>query len=456
MTVARTIIVFTITVSLVTFVAFFGRLPAFRYLKPQKLHMLFTYHGRNTPIGFLNRIFLLHIPSAFRRLDLALTNGRVTNSGSRLAHYLMHDKHPLVVIFFLGLLTACVTLFLPAVWHLLRPHHKLLVCLLLPQPYVFLYLSAKRNNRTYITTLNHAEQMRHYPYDRVLYYPGTACSTCKFLKPARSKHCSICKTCVSRMDHHCIWVNNCLGRGNYKWFLALLLSTGILIAYGAYLAYYTLSPLAQKHYLNYEGWYRYTPKRGADPTSWGVYFAKKTHYFLAYTTIYLDIGGVRGSGVGLLALLTWPLPLGLLAYHVYLIWAGMTTNESGKWADWRDDMLDGVVFLGQRRENTMQGYRSAASARSQGRGSAHSSSSSSPIPTPPETPPDDEEPPTTWPLESRHILIRTRDGQPPKTLPSRIKAVAKEDSFERVWSLAAVENVYDLGFWDNIMEALWN
>jgi hypothetical protein len=31
MTVARTIIIFTITVSLVTFIAFFGRLPAFRY-----------------------------------------------------------------------------------------------------------------------------------------------------------------------------------------------------------------------------------------------------------------------------------------------------------------------------------------------------------------------------------------------------------------------------------------
>jgi hypothetical protein len=179
-------------------------------------------------------------------------------------------------------------------------------------------------------------------------------------------------------------------------------------------------------------------------------------YFLIYVTIYLDMGGVRGSGVGLLALLTWPLPLGLLAYHIYLIWAGMTTNESGKWADWRDDMADGVVFLGHRREDTMQEYRSTTPAHNHAHASAHSSSSTSPFPTPPETPPEDEEPPTTWPLESRHILIRTRTGQPPKTLPSRIKSVAKEDSFERVWNLAAVENVYDLGIWDNIVEALLN
>ncbi|RAR13572.1 palmitoyltransferase swf1 [Stemphylium lycopersici] len=438
MTVARTIIVFTITVSLVTFVAFFGRLPAFR----------------NTPIGFLNRLFLIHIPSALRRLDVALTNGRITDNGSRLGRYLMHDKHPLVVIFFLGLVTASASMFLPAVWHLLGLHHKLLAFLMLPQPYLFLYLSAKRNGQTYINTMNHAEQMRHYPYDRVLYYPGTSCRTCKFLKPARSKHCSICKTCVSRMDHHCIWVNNCLGRGNYKWFLALLLSTGILIAYGAYLAYSALSPLVSARYTKYESWYRYSPKMGVDSKTWSAYFDRKMHYFLMYTTIYLDVGGVRASGVGLLALLTWPLPLGLLVYHIYLIWAGMTTNESGKWADWRDDMADGVVFLGHRREDTMQEHRSAGPRQVHGHGSAHSSSSNSPILTPPETPSEEEEPPTTWPLESRHILIRTRTGQAPKSLPSRIRSVAKEDSFERVWNLAAVENVYDLGFWDNIVEVL--
>ncbi|KAF2825369.1 palmitoyltransferase swf1 [Ophiobolus disseminans] len=434
MTLARNIIIFTVTLSLVTFVAFFGRLPAFR----------------NTPIGFLHRLLIEHIPSALRKLDVKLTNGRITSGGSRLGHHLMYEKHLAVVIFFLGLVTACALLFLPSVWHVLRWHHKLTVCVLLPQPYFFLYLSAKRNDQTYINALNHAEQMRHYPYDRVLYYPGNACTTCKFLKPARSKHCSICKTCVSRMDHHCIWVNNCLGRGNYKWFLALLLSTTILIAYGAYLAYTSLTPMAAKHYAKYARWYTYHPSPGSDPLSWATRFEVKGHNTLNYISIYLDVGGFRASGVGLLALLTWPLPFGLLAYHIYLIWAGMTTNESGKWADWRDDMAEGVVFLGHRREDTMRENKFFPQP------SDHSSSSSSPFPTPPETPPEDEEPHTTWPLESRHILIRTPSGQPPRTLPSRIRGVAKEDSFERVWSLAAVENVYDLGFWDNLREALLN
>jgi hypothetical protein len=418
--------------------------------------MISTNEYRNTPIGFLHRLLIVYIPSALRKLDVKLTNGRITNGGSRLGHHLMYEKHLAVVIFFLGLVTACAALLLPFVWHLITWYHKLIVFTLLPQPYLFLYLSAKKNDQTYINTFNHAEQMRHYPYDRILYYPGTACRTCKFMKPARSKHCSICKTCVSRMDHHCIWVNNCLGRGNYKWFLALLLFTTILLAYGAYLAYISLTPMVVKQYTKYQRWYTYKPSPGSDPSSWTTHLQVKGHNFLNYMSIYLDVGGFRASGVGLLALLTWPLPLGLLAYHVYLIWAGMTTNESAKWADWQDDMADGVVFLGHRREETMRENTFVSDEHAEPQRSLHSSSSSSPIPTPPGTPPEDEEPPTTWPLESRHILIRTASGQAPRTLPSRIRSVAKEDSFERVWSLAAVENVYDLGFWDNLREALLN
>ncbi|KAF2624529.1 palmitoyltransferase swf1 [Macroventuria anomochaeta] len=430
MALARTLILVALTVSLFTFVAFFGRLPAFR----------------NTPIGFLNRLFVLHIPSFLCRLDGKLTNGRITSGSARLGHYLMHDKHPVIVVFFLGLVTACAVLLLPAVWHTLRLYHKLLTLFLLPQPYFWLWLSAKSNNATYITRAHHASQMRHYPYDRVLYHPGHTCSTCKLLKPARSKHCSICKTCVSRMDHHCIWVNNCLGRGNYKYFLFLLLSTGILIAYGAYLAWYSLSPLVGNQYAKFESWYTYKPTPGSDPKSLMNWFGAKSHYFVAYVSLYLDLGGLSAAGVGLLALLTWPLPLGLLAYHIYLIWAGMTTNESSKWADWRDDMADGVVFLGKRREDTMaENWFSASHPTAAPLRRADN-----------EEEIDVEEPQTTWPLESRHILVRTRDGQAPKSLPPRIQRVAEPDSFERVWSLAAVENVYDLGFWDNLVEVLTN
>ncbi|CAI6332203.1 unnamed protein product [Periconia digitata] len=434
----RAIAVFAITVSLFTFVAFFGRLPAFR----------------NTPIGFCHRLLVIHVPWSLRRLDVALTGGRITGGSSRLGYYLMNEKHPVVMVFFLGLITASVVLFVPAVWHLLPLVHKFLVPLVVPLPYLFTYLSAKRNAQTYITPFNHAAQMRHYPYDRILYYPGNTCQTCRFLKPARSKHCSICKTCVARCDHHCVWVNNCLGRGNYRWFLALLLSTSIMLAYGAYLAYITLAPQVNDNYAKYERWYRYRPSPGADAASWGSMIDRKFHYFATYAGIYIEEGGVSAAGVGLLALLTWPLPLGLLAYQTYLVYAGMTTNESSKWTDWRDDMQDGVVFLARRREDTFQRYPSQPAIYPL---SHTSSSSATPIHTPPETPPEGEEPLTTWPLESRHVLIRTINGQPPTNLPPRIQSVvANKESFERVWDLAAVENVYDLGFWDNLLDILRN
>ena len=76
-------------------------------------------------------------------------------------------------------------------------------------------------------------------------------------------------------------------------------------------------------------------------------------FFGAFSLIFGNVYGFNlwqtglaflGIMVGMLAASTFLLPLGLLAYHCYLIWAGMTTNESQKWADWRDDMVDGVVF----------------------------------------------------------------------------------------------------------------
>jgi palmitoyltransferase len=166
--------------------------------------------------------------------------------------------------------------------------------------------------------------MLQYPYDWALFFPGQVCRTCRFLKPARSKHCSICKACVAKHDHHCVWVNNCIGRGNYGYFVALLFTLSILLTYGVYLGYVIMTRTLQDT----------TLRRSQGMTSrshwsvgkdWSTYVQLGLCLCEGHSNRKCDNVSLHDSASG------W----GLFLYHVYLIWAGMTTNESPKWADWR-------------------------------------------------------------------------------------------------------------------------
>lgn len=193
-----------------------------------------------------------------------------------------------------------------------------------------------------------------------------------------------------------------------------------MLNYGTYLAYVILSDTLQSSTLRRsEGtWSREHWSKGK---SWSQY---SRSWGWAFTQ------DVRVGSVGLLAMMTAPLAWGLFWYHLYLIWAGMTTNESGKWADWRDDIADGLVFRADR--NIDDG----------GGGERNT----------------DIEPFVEWPISSTQQLVRSDNGRSPEAQPSstgtQSRVAEQYTHWRRVKSLEEVDNLYDLGFWDNLTDVL--
>ncbi|KAI9858683.1 MAG: palmitoyltransferase swf1 [Trichoglossum hirsutum] len=280
-----------------------------------------------------------------------------------------------------------------------------------------------------ITRENHRLALQKYPYDNILFVPGVKCATCGFVKPARSKHCRTCKGCVARQDHHCVWINNCVGQGNNHYFILFLCSIALLLTYGAYASHFLLSQLLQARQQSLEMFSNQQhsqPLPGIRHWSTGLDWSD---YFASWGWALVE--DVCVGGVGLLSALCMPMAWGFLGYHIYLMWAGMTTNESLKWADWRDDIADGLVFIAE--EGTGETFLLNT-------GQAEK----------------DIEPQLAYPNPRKRALKRTPDGEPPtypqsgdKVLSPGLQGESKPE-WHRVTSLKEVDNIYDRGFWKNV------
>jgi len=204
-----------------------------------------------------------------------------------------------------------------------------------------------------------------------------------------------------------------------------------LLVYTALLAYLTLAPQVRDHFVQYPIQHAKPSalQLGNQPNDGEVWWWADQAF--AWIIGYIDvidkalvIGGVARSGVGLLALINAPLPACLLAYHAYLVWMGMTTNESNKWSNWRAELAEGSAYI-------------------------------APIVGNDES--DSQHAPQQWPKRSRQILVRTSDGLPPRNLQPEVKAVVGEHvEWRRCLNFKEVDNTYDLGPWRNLMDVLFN
>ena len=60
---------------------------------------------------------------------------------------------------------------------------------------------------------------------------------------------------------------------------------------------------------------------------------------------------------------------------------------------------------------------------------------------------------SSWPTSTDQVVVQTRDAQPP-ILPgehTRRNTMGKTGGWQQVHSLAEIDNIYDIGFWRNIV-----
>ena len=208
-----------------------------------------------------------------------------------------------------------------------------------------------------------------------------------------------------------------------------------VLAYAAQLTYLKLAPQVRDHFIHYAPWRAeqsislFNNQLGTGGGEWVDRVLLQIDGWLDTLATALLIGGVARGGIGLLALFTALLPAGLLGYHVYLVWAGMTTSESSKWGDWREEVADGLAYIAPIVSNN----ESSQSAEHQWNKQS------------------------TWPKHSRQFLVLTRDGLPPRNLQPEIKAVVGEHAkWQQCRSLKEVDNIYNLGFLQNLRDILVN
>ncbi len=165
-----------------------------------------------------------------------------------------------------------------------------------------------------------------------MYQKNNECSTCKIVKPARSKHCSMCNVCIEKFDHHCIWINNCVGLNNYRYFIMFIGSHAIICTYGAFVGVLVFWGLIDKHDL------------------WNAKFMnlKSNEPVEASTFIVLRYLFDSETPFAFVVILCICMSIMLSCFTIYHLWLAMTnvtTNERYKRASFLGYYTDLLEYL---------------------------------------------------------------------------------------------------------------
>ncbi len=269
---------------------------------------------------WLTKSFPLFLGKAIRMLPLG---ERIATSSYRLFCYVFFERNPLMQLFYLFIIIGSYSMFmLDGMQYIPNPYlpwyHRYLSFAIVS--FVLLsFVIASRSDPGYITDDNVELYEKSFEYDGFMFVKHD-CSTCKTPKPARSKHCGMCNKCIAKFDHHCPWINVCVGEKNHRWFLLFVGSTTYYLLYASWgLASILLFIVEASRIWSAKFVSRSNPNDVVEANLMIVFqFLLGNHPIIVILFVIAFVMGIA--------------MLGFFIYHIYLVIAGTTTNESSKWS----------------------------------------------------------------------------------------------------------------------------
>ena len=175
------------------------------------LALRYGNEGGNRWVDVLNRLIRIRIPAGTRQLVRSVVGTKGLKAIDSAFSYVVHERNPLTMFLYLVLcIGGYIAFILSAYPHLpndilIFPYHKeagfCVFCLSL-----FFFLNSASVDPGIITKANHAAIMKMYSFDGVIFKKANICQSCRFEKPARSKHCRMTGLEIARFDHYCMYV----------------------------------------------------------------------------------------------------------------------------------------------------------------------------------------------------------------------------------------------------------